>query len=46
MAIIAKYESINTPLKLDITTSDIITPDAIRYTFHSNFEDKLIKVRA
>ena len=46
VAVIAKYESINTPLKIDITTGDIITPDAIRYTFHSNFEDKLIKVWA
>jgi predicted nucleotidyltransferase component of viral defense system len=45
-AIIARYESINTPLKIDITTGDIITPDAIRYSFHSNFEDKLIKVWA
>ena len=46
VAIIAKYESINTPLKIDITTGDIITPNAIRYTFHSNFEDKLIEVWA
>jgi len=46
VAIIATYESINTPLKIDITTGDIITPDAIRYTFHSNFEDKLIEVWA
>jgi predicted nucleotidyltransferase component of viral defense system len=46
VAIIAKYESINTPLKIDISTGDIITPDAIRYTFHSNFEDKLIEVWA
>jgi predicted nucleotidyltransferase component of viral defense system len=46
VAIIAKYESINTPLKIDITTGDIITPDAIRYTFHSNFEDKRIEVWA
>jgi predicted nucleotidyltransferase component of viral defense system len=46
VAIIAKYESINTPLKIDITTGDIITPDAIRYTFHSNFEDKVIEVWA
>jgi predicted nucleotidyltransferase component of viral defense system len=45
-AIIAKYESINTPLKTDITTGDIITPNAIRYTFHSSFEDKLIKAWA
>jgi len=46
VAIIAKYESINTPLKIDITNGDIITPDAIQYTFHSNFEDKLIEVWA
>jgi predicted nucleotidyltransferase component of viral defense system len=46
VAIVARYESINTPLKIDITTSDVITPDAIRYAFHSNFEDKLIQVWA
>lgn len=46
VAVIAKYESINTPLKIDITTGDIITPNAIRYAFHSNFEDKLIQVWA
>jgi predicted nucleotidyltransferase component of viral defense system len=46
VAIIARYESINTPLKIDITTGDIITPNAIRYTFHSNFENKLIEVWA
>jgi len=46
VAIIAKYESINTPLKIDITTGDIITPEAIRYAFHSNFEDKKIEVWA
>jgi predicted nucleotidyltransferase component of viral defense system len=46
VAIIAKFESINTPLKVDITTGDIITPDAIRYAFHSNFENKKIEVWA
>ena len=46
VAIIAKYESINTPLKIDITTGDIITPDAIRYKFHSSFDDKIIKIWA
>lgn len=45
-AIIARYESINTPLKIDITTGDIITPDAVRYAFHSNFENKMIEVWA
>ena len=46
VAIIAKYETINTPLKIDITTGDIITPDAIRYALHSNFENKLINIWA
>jgi predicted nucleotidyltransferase component of viral defense system len=46
VAIIAKYESINTPLKIDITIGDIITPDAVRYAFHSDFENKIIKVWA
>jgi hypothetical protein len=30
VVIIARYESINTPLKIDITTGDIITPEAVR----------------
>jgi predicted nucleotidyltransferase component of viral defense system len=46
VALIARYESINTPLKIDITTGDIITPDAVRYNFRSNFENKIIEVWA
>lgn len=46
VAIIARYELINTPLKIDITTGDIITPEAVRYAFHSGFENKLIEVWA
>jgi len=46
VAIIARYESINTPLKIDITTGDIITPSAVCYTFQSNFENKVIEVWA
>jgi predicted nucleotidyltransferase component of viral defense system len=46
VAVMAKYESINTPLKIDITTGDIITPRAVRYEFHSLFSDKRIKVWA
>jgi predicted nucleotidyltransferase component of viral defense system len=46
VAIVARYEGINTPLKIDITTGDMITPGAIRYTFHSNFENKAIEVWA
>ncbi len=46
VAVTAKYESIHTPLKIDITTGDAITPEAIRYQFHSNFEDRTIDVWA
>jgi len=46
VAIIARYDSIVTPLKMDITTGDMITPNAIRYSFHSNFEKKDIEVWA
>jgi len=46
LAIAARYETINTPLKIDITTGDIITPEAIRYSFHSSFEEKRIEIWA
>lgn len=46
LMITAYYEAINTPLKVDITTGDIITPEAVRYTFHSSFEEKKIEIWA
>jgi predicted nucleotidyltransferase component of viral defense system len=46
LMITAYYEAINTPLKVDITTGDIITPEAVRYTFHSSFEEKRIEIWA
>ena len=46
VALLARYESMTTPLKIDITTGDILTPDAVRYTFYSNFEDKQIEIWA
>ena len=46
LTITARYEAINTPLKVDITTGDIITPEAVRYTFHSSFEEKRIEIWA
>jgi predicted nucleotidyltransferase component of viral defense system len=46
VAIVARYESINTPLKIDITTGDVITPKAVRYEFHSILSNKRIKVWA
>ncbi len=45
-ALIAKFKSINIPLKIDITTGDVITPEAICYSFPSVFEEKQIEVWA
>ncbi len=46
LAITARYESINTPLKIDITTGDIITSEAVQYSFRSSFEEKKIEIWA
>jgi len=46
VSILARYESINTPLKIDITTGDLITPGAVLYEFHSIFENKQIEIWA
>ena len=46
VAIVARYESINTPLKIDITTGDVITPRAVRYVYHSILSNKRINVWA
>ncbi len=46
VAVAARYELINTPLKIDVTTGDVITPRAVRYEFHSLFSDKRIKIWA
>lgn len=46
VAIVARYETINTPLKIDITTGDVITPRAVRYEYHSILSNKRIKVWA
>jgi predicted nucleotidyltransferase component of viral defense system len=46
LAITARYETINTPLKVDVTTGDAITPEAARYSFRSSFEEKQIEIWA
>ncbi len=46
IAVIASYESIHTPLKIDLTAGDAITPEAVRYCFPSNFDDRQIEVWA
>ena len=46
IAVIASYESIQVPLKIDLTAGDVITPEAVRYCFPSNFEDREIEIWA
>lgn len=42
----AKYGKIDSPMKIDVTTGDIITPAAIQYDFPMLFEDKSVPVMA
>ena len=42
----ARYEKINNPMKIDITTGDVITPSAIQYSYQSFLDDKTINVMA
>lgn len=42
----AKYGKINSPMKIDITTGDIIIPAAIQYEFPLLFEEKSIQIMA
>lgn len=37
----AQYDTIITPLSIDISTGDVITPNAISYTFKGMFDDRL-----
>lgn len=39
-AIIARYDTLETPLSIDISTGDVITPSPIRYTFRGMFDEK------
>ena len=43
---IAQFETITTPLKVDITTGDRITPNAILHQFRSVFDEESIDVWA
>jgi predicted nucleotidyltransferase component of viral defense system len=46
IAMIASYESIQTPLKIDLTAGDVITPEAVRYCFPLHFDDRQIEIWA
>ena len=42
----ALYGKMNVPMKIDITTGDIITPSAIEYSYQMMFETKSVSVMA
>lgn len=42
----AKYGKINSPMKIDVTTGDAITPAAVRYEYPLIFEDRSVLVMA
>ena len=44
--LLAKYGKIDSPMKIDITTGDVITPVAIQYDFPMLFEDRTVPVMA
>lgn len=44
--IAAKYGKINSPMKVDITTGDKITPAAVQYDYPFIFEDKTVPIMA
>lgn len=42
----ARYGKINSPMKIDVTTGDAITPAAVRYEYPLIFEDRSVPVMA
>lgn len=42
----ARYGKINSPMKIDITTGDVITPSAVQYDFPLLFEERSVSVMA
>ena len=45
-ALIAHFDSIRTPVKIDLTTGDKLTPGAILYRYPSGFEEKTLEIWA
>ncbi len=41
-----KFDGVITPLKIDISTGDVITPRQIKYSFNLMFEDRTIEIWA
>lgn len=45
-ALFAHFDSIRTPVKIDLTTGDKLTPGAILYQYPSGFEEKTLEIWA
>lgn len=41
VALIAIYETVSTPMTIDISTGDVITPNPVKYNFTGMFDDEL-----
>lgn len=39
-SIVARYDTLETPLSIDISTGDVITPAAVRYAFRGIFDEE------
>jgi predicted nucleotidyltransferase component of viral defense system len=46
VSVVSKYDTITTPIKIDITTGDVITPKEILYVFKMLFEESGFSVWA
>lgn len=46
VALDAKFDRLVVPMKLDITTGDVITPKEIKYKFNLMFEERCIEIMA
>jgi len=46
VAISAEFETIHTPLTVDVTTGDVMTPDATRFTYTTQRFDKVLFTEA
>lgn len=46
VALDAKFDRLVVPMKLDITTGDVITPKEIKYKFNLMFEERSIEIMA
>ncbi|HEX2926089.1 MAG TPA: nucleotidyl transferase AbiEii/AbiGii toxin family protein [Ruminiclostridium sp.] len=40
VSLTATYDTIETPLSIDVSTGDVITPNAVKFMFHGIFDEK------